>query len=398
MTDHAQVPAQELEARLTRLRAVMDAHDPGWKLILINHKYNMYYLTGTMQDGVLTVTPDSATLWVRRWYPRAVEESLFPDIRPMRSFRELAAAFPAVPETVYLEEKTATLEWLGLIRKYLPFANHKPIGPVMSGLRAVKSAYEIDCMTRAGAIHADLIERFAHTILLPGVSEADVSAQLLREALANGAMGVGRFNQSLGEEACGLVSFGESALALSAFDGPGGTLGTCLAMPGIGSARRLLAEGDLVLLDFPCAVEGYHTDKSVIYHCGSLDVHENADEIRAAYALCVELEQRAAEQLRPGALPEEVWQNAQAAVPDRWQAGFMNGGKFLGHSIGLTMDEPPVLARSFRAPLEPGMTFAVEPKIALPGVGLVGTENTYLVQEDGPAKCLTGSPLPLTCL
>ena len=72
MTDHAQVPAQELEARLTRLRAAMDAHDPGWKLILINHKYNMYYLTGTMQDGVLTVTPDSATLWVRRWYPSAV--------------------------------------------------------------------------------------------------------------------------------------------------------------------------------------------------------------------------------------------------------------------------------------------------------------------------------------
>ncbi|MGN0993668.1 MAG: M24 family metallopeptidase, partial [Butyricicoccus sp.] len=104
------------------------------------------------------------------------------------------------------------------------------------------------------------------------------------------------------------------------------------------------------------------------------------------------------EQLRPGALPEEVWQAAQAAVPERWQEGFMNGGKFLGHSIGLTMDEPPVLARSSRAPLEPGMTFAVEPKIALPGVGLVGTENTYLVQENGPARCLTGSPLPLTCL
>ena len=99
-----------------------------------------------------------------------------------------------------------------------------------------------------------------------------------------------------------------------------------------------------------------------------------------------------------GNTPEEVWLAAQAAVPEQWQAGFMNGGKFLGHSIGLTMDEPPVLARSFRDPLVPGMTFAVEPKIALPGIGLVGTENTYLVQESGPAKCLTGAPLPLTCL
>ncbi len=398
MNVHAKVPASELEARLACLRAELDACDPDWKLVLINHKFNMYYLTGTMQDGVLTITPDSATLWVRRWYPRAVEESNFSDIRPMKSFRELGAAFDPAPAAVYLETKTVTLEWLGLIRKYLPFGEYRNIGPVMNDLRAVKSAYEIDCMTHAGAIHADLIEKFARTILVPGVSEADVSAQLLREVLANGGMGVGRFNQALGEDSCGLVSFGESALALSAFDGPGGNLGTAIAMPGIGSASRLLWEGDLVLLDFPSSYEGYHTDKSVVYHCGDLAVHENADEIRAAYALCVELEQQAAEQLVAGGTAEAVWLSAQAAVPEQWQTGFMNGAKFLGHSIGLTMDEAPVLAKSFNKPLVPGMTFAVEPKIALPGVGLVGTENTYLVQEHGPAKCLTGSPLPLTCL
>ena len=73
----------------------------------------------------------------------------------------------------------------------------------------------------------------------------------------------------------------------------------------------------------------------------------------------------------------------------------MNGGKFLGHSIGLMMDEPPVLARGFREPIEAGMTFAVEPKIALPGIGLAGTENTYLVTADGPAQPLNGGPLPL---
>lgn len=55
----------------------------------------------------------------------------------------------------------------------------------------------------------------------------------------------------------------------------------------------------------------------------------------------------------------------------------MNGCKFLGHSIGLTMDETPVLAKGFSAPLESGMTLAVEPKIAIPGVGLIGCENTY---------------------
>ena len=72
----------------------------------------------------------------------------------------------------------------------------------------------------------------------------------------------------------------------------------------------------------------------------------------------------------------------------------MNGGKFLGHSIGLVMDEAPALAKGFKEVLEPGMTFAVEPKIALPGLGMVGTENTYVITEKG-ARSLTWRSYPL---
>ena len=69
----------------------------------------------------------------------------------------------------------------------------------------------------------------------------------------------------------------------------------------------------------------------------------------------------------------------------------MNACKFLGHSIGLTMDETPVLAKGFTAPLEAGMTLAVEPKIALEGIGLIGCENTYEIVSQGPARSLTGN-------
>ena len=81
----------------------------------------------------------------------------------------------------------------------------------------------------------------------------------------------------------------------------------------------------------------------------------------------------------------------------RFAAGFMNGGKFLGHSIGLTMDESPAIANRFKEVLTEGMTFALEPKIALPGNGMVGSENTYLVTANG-GKALTGSPHKLYCI
>lgn len=397
MNTHAKVPRSELDGRLSALRAALTARDPDWQMALVNNKISLYYLTGTMQDGVLVITPDSATFWVRRWLPRAQAESNFADLRPMKSFRVLEGSYET-PHTVYVECKTASLEWLGLVRKYLPFEEYKNLSPILADLRAKKSAYELDCMRRAGAIHAEVLEQVAPTLLRDGISEAVLCAEIYRELLARGAMGISRFNQLLGEDVAGLCSFGKNGLRVTAFDGPDGNAGTCIAMPAIGDNARLLQPGDLVLLDIPSGLEGYHTDKSIVFYYGDLDADPNAARIRRAYDFCVQFERAVAEQMVAGAIPEDIFLALWPTVPEEFAEGFMNGGKFLGHSIGLVMDETPVLARSFRTPLTAGMTFAVEPKIALPGIGVVGTENTYEVMPHGPARALTGAPQPLRCV
>lgn len=397
MMTHNKVPKAELDARLAALRAALSTRDSDWQMALINNKISLYYLTGTMQDGVLVVTPDSATFWVRRWLPRAQEESEFADLRPMKSFRVLEGSYD-VPAAAYVECKTASLEWLGLVRKYLPFGEYRNLSPILADLRAHKSAYELDCMRRAGVIHEEVLERVAPTLLREGVSEAVLCAEIYKELLARGAMGISRFNQLLGEDVAGLCAFSENGLRVTAFDGPDGNAGTCIAMPAIGDNHRLLCKNDLVLLDIPSGLDGYHTDKSIVLHYGCLADNPNADVIARAYDFCVQFERAVAERMTAGAIPEEIFLELWPTVPAEFAEGFMNGGKFLGHSIGLVMDEPPVLARGFRAPLEPGMTFAVEPKIALPGIGVVGTENTYEVLSEGPARSLTGSPRELICV
>ena len=62
------VPADELQARLNKFRAVMGREFPGWEIAIVNHKVNMYYFAGTMQDGVLVIRPQDEILWVRRSY------------------------------------------------------------------------------------------------------------------------------------------------------------------------------------------------------------------------------------------------------------------------------------------------------------------------------------------
>lgn len=85
-----QIPKEELETRLAALRAALTQQDPAWQMVILHDKISMYYYTGTMQVGAFVATPDSAVLWVRRDLGRAQAESLFPEIRPMKSFRTLS--------------------------------------------------------------------------------------------------------------------------------------------------------------------------------------------------------------------------------------------------------------------------------------------------------------------
>lgn len=389
---HTAVPAAELSARLSRLRQALCAQAPDWSMVILDHKINLYYLTGTMQDGALVITPDEAVFFVRRSYECAKEDSLFPDLRPMGSFRTIAEAFPHIPETVYVETRTMTLQKLSMLQKYLPFARTKSVDSVLSGLRATKSEYELTCMRTAGQMHAAVLERIVPSLVRRDVSEARLCGEICTALLEHGAMGISRFNQPMAEDVLGVCSFGAHGLCSAALDSPSGTVGTCIAMKSIGSCERRLAVDELILLDIPSGFRGYHTDKSMTYFYGDLSRHPQGALIRAAHDQCVLVERCAAQRMVPGAVPSEIYAELTAMIDPAFREGFMNGAKFLGHSIGLTMDETPVLARGFDAPLAAGMTFAVEPKIALPGIGLIGTENTYEICVSGPAQSLTGTP------
>ena len=387
---HTPVPADELSARLDRLRHAMTQRDPAWSMMILDNKIDLYYFTGTMQEGALVLTPGQAVLFVRRSYDCARQESLFDDIRPLGSFRGIAEAFPSIPETVYVATRTMTLQKLTMLNKYLPFTP-KSADDVLAQLRSVKSQYELDCMRQSGRLHQQVIEQIAPALLRSGVSEARLCSEVCTAMLERGTMGISRFNQPAAEDVLGVASFSENSLRAAALDSPSGTVGTCIAMKSIGSSERRLREGDVVLLDIPCGMHGYHTDKSITFYYGELARHPQGDLIRAAREQCIFLENEAAAMMKPGAVPAEIYEKLLTCVDPVFRSGFMNACKFLGHSIGLTMDETPVLAKGFTTPLVSGMTLAVEPKIALDGIGLIGCENTYEIVPQGPARSLTGA-------
>ncbi len=395
MNINNKVPLSELQTRMSRFLAIMDSSNPDWETAVIFCKINQYYFTGTMQDGMLLIRRGGgAVYWVRRSYERAMDESLFTDIRQMAGFRDAAAAAGNISETIYMETEIVPLALYQRFRKYFPFKEVKSLDMQVSAVRAVKSPYELALMEKAGKIHRRVLEDIVPLILKEGMNEADLSAEIYSIMIREGHHGVARFGMFDTELVLGQIGFGESSVYPTYFNGPGGNYGMGPAVPLLGSRERKLKKGDLVFIDIGCGVDGYHTDKTMTYMFG----RKLPEEVISAHRQCVEIQNEAAAMLKPGAVPEEIYKTIINKLDPDFLNNFMGYGnrtvKFLGHGIGLQIDELPVIAEGFKEPIEEGMAFALEPKKGIKDIGMVGIENTFLVTPKG-GRCITGENLGL---
>jgi Xaa-Pro dipeptidase len=385
-----QVPLNELEARMKRFRTIMEVSCPGWDIAVIFSKVNLYYFTGTMQDGIMIIPRGGeAVFWVRRSFERALLESFFPEIKPMESFRDAAATIKKLPGTVHLESEVVPLALYQRFHKYFPFSHVKPIDLQLSSTRAVKSGYEISIMEKAGSIHRKVLEEMVPEMLKEGMSEAELAAKLFSTMVEEGHHGISRFGMFDTEMLMGNICFGESSIYPTYFNGPGGNRGLSPAVPLMGSRDRKLQIGDLVFIDVGCGFDGYHTDKTMTYMFG----RKLPDEVIAQHNKCVEIQDKIASMLKPGAIPSKIYNSIMEELDDDFLNNFMGFGnrrvKFLGHGIGLVIDELPVIAEGFDERLLEGMAFALEPKKGIQNIGMVGIENTFLVSPEG-GRCITG--------
>jgi len=383
------VPLTELTDRLDRFRARMDRTQPGWEMAAITGKIPLYYFTGTMPDGLLLVPQDSdAVFWVRQSYERAVDESFFPDLRKMRSYRDVTAGMGKIPREMYLETDLMPIAQLQRMQKHLPFTVVKSVDAEVSAVRARKSQYELALMERAGKIHRHVLEDLVPGMLSEGIDEVTFACDLYSVMVKEGHQGIIRFGM-FNEMLLGQIGFGTSSISPICVDTPGGVSGMHPSVPQTGCRERKLGKGDLVVIDIGCGYNGYQTDKTLSYMFGR-PIPEAA--IRE-HERCVEIQDSMASMLKPGAIPSEIYRTIMAGLEPAFLTNFMGFGdrrvKFLGHGIGLWIDETPVIAEGFDEPLEEGMVFALEPKKGIPDVGLVGIENTFVVTPQG-GQPLTG--------
>ena len=379
----ALAPADELAGRIAGLQAGLAAR--GLDAALLMQNADLFYYAGTVQQSYLYVPAEGeATLFVRKVAERARLESALAAIVDLPAPKELpeliAERYGAVPGRAGLELDVLPVSMFRRLETLLPGTGFEDVGRDVVRQRAVKSAWEVERIRAAAAV-ADEVSRLVPELLEEGLTEVEFAGRVEAEARRLGHEGYIRMRGFNQEMFYGQLLIGPSGCVPSYLDTP--LAGTGLS-PSIaqGASFRRIGRGEPVVFDFVPVRDGYLADFTRMYSVGPL----SAERLHA-YDAALRVQDAATAAARPGAACRAVWDAARQAAADAGLAGnFMGHGagrvSYVGHGIGIELDELPVLTGS-DLELEPGMVFALEPKFVLPGAGAIGVENTWVVTGDG---------------
>ncbi len=384
-------PPDEVERRLAGLQATLGGR--GLDAVLVLQNADLYYYSGTVQQSFLYVPADGrATLFVRKVVERARLESPLEHIVALRGVRELPGAvaerYGRLPARMGLELDVLPVAQARRLEGLFPGTVFVDVGPDIVRQRAVKSPWEIARIAAAAAL-ADEVFRLAPGLLEEGMTEAQFAGRIEAEARRLGHEGIIRMRGFNQEMFYGQLLSGASGTAATFLDTPLGGTGLSPAVAQ-GVSFRPIRRGDHVVFDFVAVREGYIADFTRILALGPLP-----DDLARAYDAALRVQEAVRRVAGPGVTCSSVWSTAaNAAESLGYGDGFMGSGegkvRFVGHGVGLELDELPVLASS-ELELAEGMVFALEPKFVLPGRGAIGVENTWHVTADGIAALTTAS-------
>ncbi len=381
------LPESEAENRVRRLQQRMQESAIDAAFILQNT--DLYYFSGTIQSGLLCLPCEGDPIYlVSKSLTRARQESAWKRIFPLPKLEKA----PGILESegirplkrVGLEMDVLPASHYFRIARSFPGVQFLDVSPAIREIRMMKSPYEVEQIQNAARMIIQAWQQLPAWIR-PGATELEMLAQMERYLRLQGHQGIQRtrgFNSELGY---GAFSAGSNACVPTSFPGSTGFMGLYPAISNTGSQHRL-ASGEPLLVDISGAYGGYLADATRTFALGDLPT-----DMREAHALILDMNQEIESMLKPGMECRKICDFAFERVErSPYAATFMGAGdnhlRYVGHGVGLELDELPVLASKSVMRLESGMILAIEPKIFFPERGGVGIENMYWITDTGFEK------------
>lgn len=383
---YALTPQTEIELRLDRIRSIMAAEN--MDAMLISSNANIYYASGRVLNGYIYVpVVGDAWYFVRR--PLGIEGDNVvyahkPELIPSL-LEERGAKLPA---KIGLELAVTDYLTVERLAKVFPSAEVKNASAVLRKARSVKTPFEIDLLRKSGVKHEEVYRRIPQ-LYEEGMSDIELQIEIERESRLEGCLGQFRISGESMELFMSNVLTGDNADSPTPYDFAMGGAGLDPSLP-VGADGTIIKPGMTVMVDSNGNFTGYMTDMTRVFKLEEIEglavkAHQCSIDI------CHELSKMGL----PGVAASLLYNRALEMVKERgleeYFMGYSQKAGFVGHGVGIEINDLPVIAPKSRDILEENNVIALEPKFVIPHVGAVGIENTYVVRKDGMER-ITNAP------
>ena len=371
----------ELELKWRRIQQAMRQEEADGCLLTMN--MNLYYVSGQVFNGYFYLPAEGRPYWFvkRLTVPETNQVHVIrkPEQMP-ELFRDLNLAMPR--KLLLEEDELSYNECIRLQHVFRAEATGNA-SALIRHIRMIKSPWEIEQM-RISARRHEAVYREIPACYRPGMRDVELQIEIEKRMRMHGSLGYFRAFGSNMDIFMGSLLAGENAGEPSPFDFALGGTGMHASGP-LGANGTLLREGTTVMADMSGNYTAYQTDMTRVFSIGKLP-----DRAYRVHRVALEIQARMERTAKPGVSCAELYRDALAMAGQEGLKDCFMGthlqAKFVGHGVGLEINELPVLTTRSKDILQPGMTFAFEPKFVLAGIGAVGIENTFLVTDSGVEK------------
>ena len=385
MTKFILLPEEDLADKTARLRAFMA--EENIDAVFVDDNANKYYLTGRVFSGYILLTQNYI-----KWFIRRPAHFKGDDLHVIRKVENISETVDVTElRTIAFELDLSSYNNIERYKKVFRASEVKNADRLLMRCRSVKTSYEIKLIELSSDKLSE-VYRKVPSMFRPGMTDVELQIEIERASRLEGCLGIFRINGNEMELNMGSVLVGNNSDNASPYDFAMGGAGTDPSLP-VGADGTVIKPGNTVMVDTNGNFTGYMTDMTRTFVCSKVD-----EEITKAHNLSIEICNHLANIGKPGTAASYLYEEAcrmarEAGLESRFMGHNSQAG-FVGHGVGIVINELPVLAPRSKDILQEGNVIAVEPKFVMEGAGAVGVENTYVVTKEG-MKRLTLAPQQL---
>ena len=378
------VPSGEIDNRIKKLQKKLQDNNLDGMLII--QRADLFYFSGTAQNGILYVPAEGEPLlFIKKYLPRARKESSIKKIVEIKSPKEIPGLirdlYQCLPANLGLEFDVLPVNDFNFYKTIFKSQDLLDGSGIILATRMIKSPWEIEQMEKTAEISGKTFE-YIKTAIRPGVTEIEFAG--IAETYAR-RLGHGSYLNVRNYQAKAYywhILSGKNGGMVGFLDAPASGAGTSAAFPS-GAGNKPLAVDEPIMIDIGTVLNGYHLDETRMFAIG----HMPEKAMRACQA-SIEIHNKVLENVRPGVTVSELFDISVSEAKSLGYADQYLGPEdyrvsFIGHGIGIELVEHPIIAKGRDYVLEPGMVFSLEPKMVFENEFSAGIETVFLVTDTG---------------